>query len=111
MISPESVCDFEKIDEGWRCRRCGYLSLKEVYRNCRHGNLKPVPMAAKDYPCEHRGEFLRIQHCGLCGGPKEVSVYECEIHEECAMRPMKRQTGRVRVACCVQCDDRLEKGG
>lgn len=63
----------------------------------------PPPKIKKSLKCIHRGEHTHIVGCGSCGDG--VRVYECALHEECALRENKEQ-----VRACESCDDREPPG-
>lgn len=67
-------------------------------------------MTTDDLPCTHRGQLLRTVACELCGERgKEVPIYTCAKHGQCALRRWK--TGnREEMATCLTCGDRTDAG-
>src|SRR5579863_1642304 len=52
--------------------------------------------------CIHRGGFLRVDKCDMCGGEKgqPVEVFRCAIHGECTLNKKIRK-----IRGCAACED------
>lgn len=112
-------CKFESIGEEWQCEQCGFAtkkrSEKPPHKNCdaaKNVSSSPQPQPQSQprlsLECIYRGEQIRSETCKLCGGrEKQVPVYSCSLHGECALSRTKPGS-KDEIRQCLTCQDRQE---
>lgn len=100
-------CDFERTRPGqMTCRRCGRTvrtMADRVMAVC-NSDAPLHDRKPEDFPCPHRGAFLEVMTCNLCGGEKgrPFDAFACGLHERCSIG---RKHSEVRN--CIACEERL----
>ena len=90
--------------KGFRCDQIAHVCATDslTHWNGGEGAIKRVPRKQpkiKNVDCRHRGKVVRTEACQTCSSVVKLKVFQCSIHEECALA----EVGGVRR--CRDCED------